>query len=124
MFSSFRRTSPAFGRKLRVGCPAPAGGAGQSYLFLFTSPTTSRSSTPCRCFLLARGTRRDRRARVRGGRGRADRANIEFNRQFRSAATIYGDNASGIDAARIDHIVLGSVGPGLSLSLASAIGED
>src|SRR5438445_365689 len=111
-------------RRKRVGRPAPAGGAGQSYLFLFTSPTTPRSSAPCRCFLLARGTRRDRRARVRGGRGCADRADIKFNRQFRSTATIYRDNASGVDAARIDHVVLGSVGPGLSLSLARTIGED
>src|SRR6059058_2663506 len=77
-----------------------------------------------RWLLLTIRTRRYRTCRIRCGRSRALRHDPQFHLQLRHAATVHHHDASGIDATRVDQIILGAICSRLAFSVATAVADD
>src|SRR5256885_6867053 len=89
-------------------------------ILLFTATATASS----RWLLLTIRTRRYRTCRIRCRCSRALRHDPQFHLQLRHTATVHHHDASGIDATRVDQIILGAICSRLALSVAAAIADD
>src|SRR5882724_11939363 len=83
------------------------------------SCTSTRSPRP-----LALRTRRDEAVRTGSGRCCALRHNPELHSQVRPATTVDCCYASSLDTARVDEIVLSTVGTSLSFTGTATISDD
>src|ERR1044072_8883530 len=87
---------------------------------LFTATATASS---CRLLLTIR-TWRDRACRIRRRRSRTLRHDPQLHLQLRHTPTVHHHNASGVDATRVDQIILRAICSRLAFSVATAIADD
>ena len=90
------------------------------FLLAMTSFVTSRRFL----FHVARRTRRNGAVGPGCRPGSARRANIKFDPKLGPAPTINDGDASGVDTARVDQIVLSAIAPSHSLAFTSTVGEN
>src|SRR5947207_2340911 len=92
-------------------------------LFLASAPASSAGS-PGWFLGFALGTWRDDTCRVSRRRRRTLRRDPELNLQFRQTSTINYHDTTGIDAARIDQVVLGTICALQTFRTAAAVAND
>src|SRR2546422_158190 len=85
-------------------------------------PATATASS--RWLLLTIRTWRTRTGCIGCRRSRALRHDPQLYLQLRHAATVHHHDASGIDATRVDQIILGAICSRLALSVATAVADD
>src|SRR5881394_793139 len=92
-------------------------------LFLFASATRSAALASGR-LLLAIRTRRDYATSIARRRSRTLRHDPQLDLQVRQAARIGRHQSAGIDAARVDEIILRTVRARQTLGIAAAVADD